>query len=199
MSGIPPRASDRSGRLVTRIGCIRAREAHKARTLHSITRRGPDSERIRAFLFLPNRLAAGSPSRPTGMHRLRVGAGGSLFNKLPRTRLHNWVRCVLATQADIAQQGERGHAMAEAPGSMPGIRSKTSHCGCVPAQRPGMRPSTCGDGRNVRRRDACARAARAHHSGAPRSRWSTTAMRSKPMVLSRKSSRLVSGPVARSL
>ena len=47
-----------------------------------------------------------------------------LFNKLPRTRLHNWVQCAFATQADIAQQADRAHAMAEAPGSMPGIRSR---------------------------------------------------------------------------
>ena len=182
MNGIPSRASDRSGRLVTRIGCIRAREAHKARTL-PLDHTSRPGFRKDPGLFCFHR-AGWQPAHlrvPLRMHRLRVGAGGSLFNKLPRTRLHNWVRCAFATQADIAQQAERGHAMAEAPGSMPGIRSKTSHCGCVPAQRPGMRPSTCGDGRNVRRRDACARAARAHHSGAPRSRWSTTAMRSKPM------------------
>lgn len=124
MNGIPSRASAPSGRLVTRIGCIRAREAHKARTLHSITRRGPDSERIRAFLFFPELVGNRFTSRPTGMHRLRVGTGGSLFNKLPRTRLHNWVQGAFATQADIAQQAERGQAMAEAPGSMPGIRSR---------------------------------------------------------------------------
>jgi hypothetical protein len=148
---------------------------------HSITRRGPDSERIRAFLFSPSRLAADSPSRPTGMHRLRVGAGGSLFNKLPRTRLHNWVQCEFAPSG-YSSAGRARPRHGRGPGFDARYPLQASHCGCVPAQRSGMRSSTCRDGRNVRRRDACARAARAHHSGAPRSRWSTTAMRSKAHV-----------------
>jgi hypothetical protein len=70
------------------------------------------------FRPVGNRLASRSMGRAAA-HRCI----GLLFNKLPRTRLHNWVRCAFAPKADIAQQAERDHAMVEAPGSMPGIRS----------------------------------------------------------------------------
>ena len=77
------RASDPSGRLATRTTCIRAREAHRSAPSYSITRRGPDSERIRAFLF--SRRSASRlrvpPERTDARWRI-----GLLFNKLPRTR-----------------------------------------------------------------------------------------------------------------
>lgn len=198
MSGIPSRASDRSGRLVTRIGCIRAREAHKARTLPLDHTSRPGFRKDPGLFVFPSRLAAGSPSHPTGMHRLRVGAGGLLFNKLPRTRLHNWVRCAFAPSG-YSSAGRARPRHGRGPGFDARYPLQTSHCGCVPAQRSGMRPSTCRDGRNVQRRDACARAARAHHSGAPRSRWSTTAMRSKARVAQKEEQPPCKRPVARSL
>jgi hypothetical protein len=163
----------------TRIGCIRAREAHKARTLHSITRRGPDSERIRAFLLS----RAGRQPAHLASHAGRTAFELALADcSLTSCRGHACTTGCGARshQADIAQQAERGHAMAEAPGSMPGIRSRHLIAGvfrhngraCVP-RRAGT-AGMCGAG-------TPALAQREHISGAPRSRWSTTAMRSKPM------------------
>src|SRR5688572_23096415 len=94
MNGIRSRASNRPGRLVTRIGCIRAREALKARTLLL------DHTSRPGFRKDPG-LFAFSAGRRTG---LRVPSGrtdarwriGLLFNKLPRTRLHHWMRRAFA-------------------------------------------------------------------------------------------------------
>ena len=49
--------------------------------------------------------------------------GWMLFNKLPRDELRYWPMFRLADFADVAQQAERGHAMAEATSSRLVIRS----------------------------------------------------------------------------
>jgi len=171
-----------------RIGCFRAREALKKRTLlldHPSRpgfRKDPGlfvfsagRQPVRAFRWnAPTRIGASDCSLTSCReHACTTGCGA---------RSH---------QADIAQQAERDHAMVEAPGSMPGIRS-TSHCGCASAQRPSMRPWKRGDGRNVRCRDA---------GGVQRERFKRgTALALEhnrneihARVAQRKSSRLVSG------
>lgn len=111
---------------------------------------------------------------PTGAHRGAMHPG-PLFNNLPRDALR-LLAPASRTQADIAQLAERDHAMVEASGSNPGIRSRHLMAGvlrhnghaCAPqsAGRPGCAP-----------RGRPRRAARQRFGGLePPSRWSTTAM-----------------------
>jgi hypothetical protein len=110
--------------------------------LHKSLPRGPDSERIRAFLFslpvwlpdAPNRAAAwprtaaASPARGCSLTSCR-GATPVLAG-------------LFASQfADVAQQAERDHATVEAMGSRPIIRSISGvslhHCPAQPWERRG--------------------------------------------------------------
>lgn len=108
------------------IGCLiaarakrpRAREAHSASPPHSV-RRGPVPKGPGPFCFLPF-LSAAHRRRPAihgSHHRFRW----PFFNKLPRG---DTVLAVAALRdADVAQQAERGHALAEATSSKLVIRS----------------------------------------------------------------------------
>ena len=105
-----------------RTRCIRERAAQRPSVAHppSSVRRGPDSERIRAFFISDS-------NRPA--HRRRPAIDGShrrqrwtLFNNLLRDDLGTG-RWFVSQIADVAQQAERDHAMVEATSSRLVIRS----------------------------------------------------------------------------
>jgi hypothetical protein len=161
MNGIRPRASDPPGRLVTRTACIRAREALRSAPSYSITRRGPESERIRAFCFSAGRQAGlRVPPERTDAH-WRIGL---LFNKLPRTRTARLGAVRIRTKriwlswqsATTPWSRPRVRFPVSAPHLIAGVLRHNGRA-CIPEKR--------GDGRNVRCRDAGMRAARTLPAG----------------------------------
>lgn len=132
------------GRSVVRIGCHRAKGARR-RTPSQLEFMSRPGFRKDPGLFV-SRGSFDPPNLcPTGAHRGAMHLG-LLFNKLPRDALPLWVPAS-RTQADVAQLAERDHAMVEASGSNPGIRSRHLMAGVLRHNGHACAPQSAGAAR----------------------------------------------------